>query len=70
MAQFAAEASADALLSDDKLKISKSVKNVADIHTAIHPEEKQQNQILNVAVLVNGFTPVPSQTPPTLTVND
>jgi hypothetical protein len=49
------------LQAPNKLAISKSVKHVADIHKAIHPEEKQQNQILNLAVLVNGFTPEPSK---------
>jgi len=53
LSQYAAEAAEEAAEHQDKLKISRATKDVADIHRTIWPEESANNSILNLAVLIN-----------------
>jgi hypothetical protein len=51
LSQYAAEAAEQAAEHRDKLGISRKVKNVADVHKTLWPEENQREPILNLAVL-------------------
>jgi len=53
LSKYAAEAAEEAAEHQDKLKISRATKDVADIHRSIWPEESANNSILNLAVLIN-----------------
>ena len=53
LSKYAAEAAEEAAEHQDKLKISRAAKDVADIHRTIWPEESPNNSILNLAVLIN-----------------
>jgi hypothetical protein len=54
LSKYAAEAAEEAAEHQDKLKISRATKDVADIHRSIWPEDSaNNNSILNLAVLIN-----------------
>jgi len=54
LSRYAAQASEQAAFHPDKLEIAGKAKDVASVHRTIWPEEAQQTQILNVALLTRG----------------
>jgi DNA-directed RNA polymerase specialized sigma24 family protein len=61
LSKYAAEAAEQAAEHRDKLGIAGKVKDVADIHKAIFPEEREQKQIVNLAVVTGQFHPEPAE---------
>jgi hypothetical protein len=51
LSKYAAEAAEQAAEHRDKLGIAGKVKDVAGVHKTLWPEETQNNQILNLAIL-------------------
>jgi hypothetical protein len=61
LSKYAAEAAEQAAEHSDKLGISGKVKDVADVHKTLWPQENRPANILNYAVLVGGFQPKRSE---------
>ena len=52
LSEYSAKASEQALSAKDPLKISRKVKDVADIHKTIWPAENEQSNILQIGILI------------------
>jgi len=59
LSQYAAEAAEQAAERRDKLSISGKVKDVADVHKTLWPEQPETNHILNLGVLIGTIRPTP-----------
>ena len=57
LSKYAAEAAEHAALHPDKLGIAGKVKDVADVHKTLWPEENQREPILNLAILTGQVKP-------------
>jgi hypothetical protein len=57
LSRFAAEAAEQAAEHRDKLSISGKVKDVADVHKTLWPNQPETNQILNLGVLIGTIRP-------------
>jgi hypothetical protein len=58
LSKYAAEAAEQAAEHRDKLGIAGKVRDVADVHKTLWPEENQRETILNLAVLTGQVTPL------------
>jgi len=54
LSKYTAEAAEDAANHPDKLGIAGKVKDVADVHKTIWPNETEQKNILNIGFIING----------------
>ena len=54
LSKYTAEAAEHAANHPDKLGIAGKVKNVADVHKTIWPNETEQKNILNIGFIING----------------
>ena len=57
LSRFAAEAAEQAAEHRDKLSISGKVKDVADVHKMLWPNQPETNQILNLGILIGTIRP-------------
>jgi hypothetical protein len=57
LSRFAAEAAEQAAEHRDKLSISGKVKDVADVHKTLWPNQPETNQILNLGILIGTIRP-------------
>jgi hypothetical protein len=57
LSKYAAEAAEQAAEHLDKLSISGKVKDVADVHKTLWPNQPETNQILNLGVLIGTTRP-------------
>ena len=57
LSRFAAEATEQAAEHRDKLSISGKVKDVADVHKTLWPNQPETNQILNLGILIGTIRP-------------
>lgn len=57
LSRYAAEAAEQAADHRDKLSISGKVKDVADVHKTLWPNQPETNQILNLGVLIGTTRP-------------
>ena len=61
LSRYAAEAAEQAADHRDKLSISGKVKDVADVHKTLWPNQPDTNQILNLGVLIGTIRPEPPE---------
>jgi hypothetical protein len=61
LSKYAAEAAEQAGEHRDKLGIAGKVKDVADVHKTLWPNQPETNQILNLGVLIGTTPPTPSE---------
>jgi hypothetical protein len=61
LSKFTAEAAEQAAEHRDKLSISGKVKDVADVHKTLWPNQPETNQILNLGVLIGTTRPTPPE---------
>jgi hypothetical protein len=61
LSKYAAEAAEEAAEHRDKLSISGKVKDVADVHKTLWPNQPETNQILNLGVLIGTIRPEPPE---------
>jgi hypothetical protein len=59
LGKFTAEAAEQAAEHRDKLGIAGKVKDVADVHKTLWPNQPETNQILNLGVLIGTIRPEP-----------
>ena len=57
LSRFAAEAAEQAAEHRDKLGIAGKVKDVADVHKTLWPNQPESNQILNLGILIGNSRP-------------
>jgi hypothetical protein len=63
LGKFTAEAAEQAALHRDKLGIAGKVKDVADVHKTLWPNQPETNQIFNLGVLIGKIRPVKADDP-------
>jgi hypothetical protein len=61
LSKFTAEAAEQAAEHRDKLGIAGKVKDVADVHKMLWPNQSETNQILNLGVLIGDIRPTPPE---------
>lgn len=61
LSRYAAEAAEQAAEHRDKLRIAGKVKDVADVHKTLWPNQPETNQILNLGVLIGNIRPTPPE---------
>jgi len=61
LSRFVAEAAEQAAEHRDKLGIAGKVKDVADVHKTLWPNQPETNQILNLGVLIGTSRPTPPE---------
>jgi hypothetical protein len=61
LSKYAAEAAEQAAEHKDKLGIAGKVKDVADVHKTLWPNQPETNQILNLGVLIGTTRPTPPE---------
>jgi hypothetical protein len=61
LSKFTAEAAEQAAEHRDKLGIAGKVKDVADVHKTLWPNQPETNQILNLGVLIGNIRPTPPE---------
>jgi hypothetical protein len=61
LSKFTAEAAEEAAEHRDKLGIAGKVKDVADVHKTLWPNQPETNQILNLGVLIGNIEPKPPE---------
>ena len=60
---YTAEAAGQAAVHRDKLGIAGKVKDVADVHKTLWPNQPETNQILNLGVMIGTIRPVKPDDP-------
>ena len=63
LSTYTAEAAEQAAVHRDKLGIAGKVKDVADVHKTLWPNQPETNQILNLGVLIGTIRPVKPDDP-------
>ena len=63
LSTYTAEAAGQAAVHRDKLGIAGKVKDVADVHKTLWPNQPETNQILNLGVLIGTIRPVKPDDP-------
>ena len=61
LSKFTAEAAEEAAEHRDKLGIAGRVKDVADVHKTLWPNQPETNHILNLGVLIGNIRPEPPE---------
>jgi hypothetical protein len=61
LSKFTAEAAEQAAEHRDKLGIAGKVKDLADVHKTLWPNQPETNQILNLGVLIGNIRPEPPE---------
>jgi hypothetical protein len=61
LSKFTAEAAEQAAEHRDKLGIAGKVKDVADVHKTLWPNQPESNQILNLGILIGNIQPTPPE---------
>src|SRR5207245_8982288 len=61
LSKFTAEAAEQAAEHRDKLGIAGKVKDVADVHKTLWPNQPETNQTLNLGVLIGTTRPTPPE---------